>query len=297
MAHIYGDNARRRDVRGRLRDRRGAPVPDGRDPAHREGDARRACWARAPPRATPQQLTDQDFSDEELTAQFNKLDERFGAAGARTQADILAYIDGINARIDEVKANPNEMPAEYPALGATPESWTVSDTAAMAVLLVTQFTVSNGGEEVNAEMQQAFRKRFGSGWRAPYRDLREAEDPEAYVVAKRPFLSDRPGPVQAGAERDPRPSARSRRATPQVEGPGAAGAGGGPRLAAGLGAVGRGPQGVAARRRSRTRSWSAPTLSSSGRARWPRWGRRSTTTRRRSSSSTSSTAAASTPRA
>jgi acyl-homoserine lactone acylase PvdQ len=71
----------------------------------------------------------------------------------------------------------------------------VSDTAAMAVLLVTQFTVSNGGEEVNAELEQAFRKRFGKDWRAPYNDLREADDPGSYVVAKRPFLSDRPGPV------------------------------------------------------------------------------------------------------
>jgi len=45
------------------------------------------------------QLTDQDFSDQELTDQFNQLDERFGAAGERCQADIQAYIDGINARI------------------------------------------------------------------------------------------------------------------------------------------------------------------------------------------------------
>ena len=197
MAHIYGDNrydvmfgagyataeerlflmdAIRRTAKGTLAGLLG--------PSAAAGDA--------------QQLTDQDFSNQELTAQFNKLDDRFGAAGQRTQTDILAYIDGINARIDEVKTHPNEMPAEYAALGATPQRWTVSDTAAMAVLLVTQFTVSNGNEEVNAQLQQAFRQRFGSGWQAPYHDLREAEDPEAYVVAKRPFLSDRPGPVKPG---------------------------------------------------------------------------------------------------
>jgi acyl-homoserine lactone acylase PvdQ len=167
-----------------------------------------------------QQLTDQDFSNQELTAQFNKLDDRFGAAGERTQADILAYVDGINARIDEVKANPNEMPAEYAALGATPQRWTVSDTAAMAVLLVTQFTVSNGGEEVNAQLQQAFRQRFGSAWRAPYRDLREAEDPKAYVVAKRPFLSDRAGPVKPGLNAIPAFGSITPR-NAQVEGPSA----------------------------------------------------------------------------
>jgi acyl-homoserine lactone acylase PvdQ len=166
------------------------------------------------------QLTDQDFSDAELNHQFDQLDQRFGAAGERTQADILAYIDGINARIEEVKANPSEMPAEYAALGTTPDEWTVSDTAAMAVLLVTQFTVSNGGEEVNAQLQQAFRKQFGRGWRKPYHDLREADDPEAYVVAKRPFLSDRPGPVQHGLNVRPKfGSIEPRNAI--VEGPGA----------------------------------------------------------------------------
>src|SRR5919198_966588 len=149
------------------------------------------------------QLTDQDFSDKELTDQFQRLSQRFGAAGERTQADILAYIDGINARITYDKTHPTAMPVEYPALGTLPKKWTVSDTAAMAVLLVTQFTVSNGGEEVNAELQQAFRKRFGKGWRQPYHDLREADDPEAYVVAKRPFLSDRPGPVEKGMNARP----------------------------------------------------------------------------------------------
>jgi acyl-homoserine lactone acylase PvdQ len=202
MAHIYGDNrydvmfgagyasaeerlflmdAIRRTAKGTLAGLLG--------PSAASGDAA--------------QLTDQDFSNRELTDQFEKLDQRFGAAGERTQTDILAYVDGINARIQEVMTHPNEMPAEYAALGTTPKPWTVSDTAAMAVLLVTQFTVSNGGEEVNAALEQAFRKRFGSGWRAPYHDLREADDPEAYVVAKRPFLSDRPGPVQPGLNVSP----------------------------------------------------------------------------------------------
>src|SRR4051812_22214533 len=75
------------------------------------------------------QLTDQDFSDEELTKQFEALPARFGAEGQRMHDDIQAYVDGINARIDEVNADPSQMPAEYPALGTTPEKWTVADTA------------------------------------------------------------------------------------------------------------------------------------------------------------------------
>jgi acyl-homoserine lactone acylase PvdQ len=145
------------------------------------------------------QLTDQDFSPQELTAQFNALPRRYGAAGARAHQDILDYIAGINKRIDEVNANPLQMPAEYPALGiAQVRRWTPADTAAEAVLLVTQFTVSNGSEEVNAQLQQAFMKRFGKNWRRPYHDLREADDPEAFTVAKGRFPSDRPGPVRKG---------------------------------------------------------------------------------------------------
>jgi acyl-homoserine lactone acylase PvdQ len=144
-------------------------------------------------RGDADQLTDQDFSDEELTAQFEALPQRFGAEGQRVHDDIQAYVDGINARIDEVNADPTQLPAEYPALGTRPAKWTVSDSAAEATLLVTQFTVSNGGEEVNALLQQAFKKRFGKKWRKPYRDFREAQDPEAITVSRKRSPSDNTG--------------------------------------------------------------------------------------------------------
>ena len=144
------------------------------------------------------QLTDQDFSPEELTKQYDSMPQRLGALGQRAHDDIQNYVDGINARIDEVNSNPALLPAEYPALGTRPAPWTVADSAAEATLLVTQFTVSNGSEEINAIMQQAFRDRFGKRWRKPYNDFREAQDPEAFTVAKKPFLSDRPGKVKRG---------------------------------------------------------------------------------------------------
>src|SRR5918998_648868 len=177
------------------------------------------------------QLTDQDFSDEELTKQFEALPQRWGALGERAKTDVLAYIDGINRRIDEVNADPNQMPAEYPALGARPERWTVADTVAMAVLLVTQFTVSNGGEEVNSQLRQAFERRFGDRWRSPFRDLRTANDPEALTVSRRRHPSDQTGRVRPGRNAIPDfGSVRPR--DPQVEGPGA-GSGGGGATAAG----------------------------------------------------------------
>ena len=152
------------------------------------------------------QLTDQDFSDEELTKQFEDLPKRLGPEGQRVHDDILAYVDGINARIDEVNSNPALLPAEYPALGTKPAKWTVADTAAEATLLVTQFTVSNGGEEVNALLQQAFRKRFGKKhWRARYRDFRTAQDPEALTVARKRFNSDRTGKTKPSLSAMPDP--------------------------------------------------------------------------------------------
>ena len=166
------------------------------------------------------QLTDQDFSLAELTAQFDALPRRYGAIGARAHRDILDYVAGINKRIDEVNASPAQLPAEYAALGTKPRRWTPADTAAEAVLLVTQFTVSNGGEEINAQLQGAFRKRFGKAWPSPYHDLREAQDPEAFTVAKRRFPSDNPGPVRPGLNAMPDLGSIQRRNT-IVKGPGA----------------------------------------------------------------------------
>jgi acyl-homoserine lactone acylase PvdQ len=144
------------------------------------------------------QLTDQDFSPAELTKQFDDLPNRLGAEGARAHQDILDYVDGVNAYIDQANLDPTKMPAEYAALGTRPQPWTVADSVAEAVLLVTQFTVSNGGEERNQQLQLAFRQRFGKAWRKPYHDLREAQDPEAFTVAKTPFRSDDPGRPRAG---------------------------------------------------------------------------------------------------
>lgn len=139
------------------------------------------------------QLTNQDFSPQELTDQVNRLRVRYGAAGQRAYDDITHFVDGVNAYINQAKIDPRLMPAEYAALGTTPAPWTVADTAAEAVFLVTQFTVSNGSEEVNQQLQLAFQKRFGRRWRGVYNDLREEHDPEAFTVAKVPFRSDQPG--------------------------------------------------------------------------------------------------------
>jgi hypothetical protein len=171
-----------------------------------------------------EQLTDQDFTDEELRKQFNDLPQKFGEAGVRGQKDVLDYIAGINARIDDVKSDPTILPAEYAALNVMPAEWDTSDTVAMAVLLVTQFTVSNGGEERNAMMRLEFRKRFGKRWRARFKDFRTRDDPETFTVARRRHRSDRPGKRRAGVNVIP-DLGSIKRYNPQTAGSGAAAAG------------------------------------------------------------------------
>lgn len=139
------------------------------------------------------QLTNQDFSSAELMRQYDQLPVKYGAPGRRAHDDVKNYVAGINAYINQTKTDPFLLPAEYPALGATPAPWRISDTAAEAVFLVTQFTVSNGSEQINEQLQEAFKQRFGSRWQQFYNDLREANDPEAFTVAKVPFHSDNPG--------------------------------------------------------------------------------------------------------
>lgn len=168
-----------------------------------------------------EQLTDQNFTDEELTEQFNALPEKFGPAGARGRQDVLDYIAGINARIEEARNDPSKLPAEYPALNVQPEDWEISDSVAMAVLLVSQFTVSNGGEERNAAIRQEFRKRFGKRWRRHFNDFRAVDDPETYTVAAARHLSDRPGKRRKGVNLVP-DLGSIKRFNPQTSGSGAA---------------------------------------------------------------------------
>ncbi|HTX45580.1 MAG TPA: penicillin acylase family protein, partial [Solirubrobacteraceae bacterium] len=143
-----------------------------------------------------QQLTTQDFSPQELTEQADELPQRFGAEGTKALDALNQYVAGINARIEYDKTDPLEMPAEYAALGASPAPWTLADSAAEAVLLESQFTVSGGSQEIASELQQDFQKRFGRHWLEPYDDLSEPEDPAALTIQSKPVHSDNAGKIE-----------------------------------------------------------------------------------------------------
>lgn len=142
------------------------------------------------------QLTTQDFSPQELTTQADELPAKFGAAGTKALDALNEYVAGINARIHYDEIDAAAMPAEYAALGATPAPWTLADSAAEAVLLESQFTVSGGSQEVAAQLQHLFQARFGRHWQAPYDDLSEPEDPGALTVQSTPVPSDNAGRIE-----------------------------------------------------------------------------------------------------
>ena len=166
------------------------------------------------------QLTNQDFSGGELTAQANALPQKFGAAGSKALQAMNDYVAGINARIGYDKLDPLALPIEYVALGTSPAPWTLGDSAAEEVMLVTQFCVSGGGQQIAAEIQRAFERRFGTGWQTPYDDISEPQDPAALTVEGTAVPSDRAGQIEPklGLNADPDPgSIRAR--NDEIRGP------------------------------------------------------------------------------
>jgi acyl-homoserine lactone acylase PvdQ len=136
-----------------------------------------------------------DLSPAQLTAEAMALPTRLGAEGAQALDDIQQYVAGINAYIDAAQTDPTLLPAEYPALGATPAAWTLADSVAVAYLLIGQFTVSGGGEAPQAMILRALQKRLGAARGARiFADLRNLENPMTPTTTDQVFHSDNPAP-------------------------------------------------------------------------------------------------------
>jgi acyl-homoserine lactone acylase PvdQ len=147
------------------------------------------------------QLGLQDASPQHLTAELESLPRTDGAEGAEALSDLNNYVAGINAFIQLTKLDPARLPAEYPALGITPQTWTLADTAAVGIYLVGQFTVFGGDQGQQAEALRMAERRLGrrAGTRV-FDDLRLAHDPSAVVTLSRRFHSDGTGRVNPRSE-------------------------------------------------------------------------------------------------
>ncbi|MEA2214100.1 MAG: hypothetical protein QOF83_4048 [Solirubrobacteraceae bacterium] len=147
------------------------------------------------------QLGIQDASGQQLTAQMQSLPKTMGAEGAQALNDIEQYVAGINAFINLTQIDPARLPAEYPALGLTPQSWTLADSAAVGTYLIGQFTVFGGQQPQQAEALRLAMRRLGPRrGTALYRDLRLASDPSAVVTLAKRFRSDSTGRVNPRSE-------------------------------------------------------------------------------------------------
>ncbi len=151
------------------------------------------------PSAVPEdsaQLGVQDESPQQLTSEMEALPRSMGHEGAQALSDVEQYVDGINAFIGLTRVDPARLPAEYPALGTLPRSWTLADSAAVAVYLVGQFTVFGGQQPQQAEALRMAEQRLGASMgRAVYDDLRLADDPEAVTTLPQSLPSDSTGAI------------------------------------------------------------------------------------------------------
>lgn len=89
----------------------------------------------------------EEFAKHDATARLFHYRGDLNAELRRVPADVLAcaraYIAGINARIDEVVANPTLLPQEYAILGVTPIKWAIED-----MVLARGSSIGNADDEI-----------------------------------------------------------------------------------------------------------------------------------------------------
>lgn len=137
------------------------------------------------------QIGESPYRESDLTEQVERLRES-GPDGAAVIEDFQAYADGVNAFIDEVKADDARLPAEYVVLGRTPGEWVDEDPVAIATLIGGIFGRGGGRELENQCRLEALGERLGdeAQARAVFDDLRFADfdgpttspDPAPYVT-------------------------------------------------------------------------------------------------------------------
>lgn len=120
------------------------------------------------------------YTDDELLGMLDRFyDER--------EIGLLqAYLDGINAYIDEAIQDPEKLPAEYAALQIVPEKWELRHSVAVFVLQARDSVEGFGKELFNATFLADLEQRLGRAeaeW--VFGDVRFYRDPGAYTTAPR----------------------------------------------------------------------------------------------------------------
>jgi acyl-homoserine lactone acylase PvdQ len=144
------------------------------------------------------------YTEADLTAQVLAF-QNGDADHQAIAADALAYVDGVNAYIDEALADFTKLPGEYLALQLVPQPWKPEDTVAIASLVGGIFGKGGGGELRNLCGLKSMTTALGSAAtaRAVFDDLHFANDPEAPTTSRTttPYNQNL-GPVNPAAHPD-----------------------------------------------------------------------------------------------
>jgi acyl-homoserine lactone acylase PvdQ len=146
------------------------------------------------------------YTEADLQQQIDQAGPEYGAAGRALIADVQAYVDGINAYIARTRLDPTALPAEYVALGTTPQPWKLTDVVATASLVGGIFGKGGGNELHSILTLQALQKRFGAAkGRKAWSDFREKNDPEAAVTVTQRFPYETTSPFKTRGLAVPQP--------------------------------------------------------------------------------------------
>jgi len=148
-----------------------------------------------------EQLAVAPYKEADLTAQVAAF-QNGDAENQAIAADALAYVDGVNAYINEALLDPTKLPAEYPALQQVPQPWKPEDIVATAALVGGIFGKGGGGELTNYCGLKAIEATIGNAATARmiFDDLRFKNDVEAPTTgrAPAPYMTNL-GPVNPAA--------------------------------------------------------------------------------------------------
>ncbi|MDP8927874.1 MAG: penicillin acylase family protein [Actinomycetota bacterium] len=119
------------------------------------------------------------YTDAELLGMLDRF------YGEREKGLLQAYLDGINAYIDEALRDPRKLPAEYAALQIVPQKWELRHSLAIFVLQARDSVEGFFGEELfNAAFLADLQQRLGGAEaERVFGDVRFYRDPGAYATA------------------------------------------------------------------------------------------------------------------
>ncbi len=128
------------------------------------------------------------YTEADLQLQADRLDDLYGDEGREVQADLMAYVAGVNAYIGEAKLDITKMPGEYAAIGRPlgPDPWKVTDVIATASLVGAIFGKGGGDELTQMEVRRSFVDRYGGRrGRKLWREWAAFEDADAPTTVRR----------------------------------------------------------------------------------------------------------------